>query len=136
MSVIPLWVKLLGVGLVCGGLLYLGFDYASAKRDAKEAGDRINALETRLSKTEQQAARLDQIYLRRDELQGDIRNNVADVTVRIKQEAANDPATANFLVAPLPNGMRKAILEANAARTAAQHTGTSGPNANRRKVQK
>ncbi len=87
------------------------------------------ALEQEQSKNRLQ----DRIFLRRDELKQDVRDGIADVTVRIKQEAANDPSTRSFTSTVLPRGLRDAILKANAA--TAERASANGSNTNRRAVQ-
>ncbi len=129
--IVPFWVKAIGVGAIAIGLILFGFDYKGTKDQNKLLLTQQAEYVARIEKVEATSKRLDELLTKRDIQHADIRTSVADVTVRLKQEAANDKPTSNFLNTTLPNGMRRAIIETNAARAAAQHTGDDSAGAYR-----
>ena len=132
-KVVPLWVKVVAI-LALAIFLFGGFGWTgwrlrnlSAENAALKANQ--DALLNRVSAEEAKNARQDQIFAARDEKQNEERAAVADVTVRIKQEAAHDPGTRSFLSARLPDGLRAGVRKAAAARSAAECKGADCPDA-------
>lgn len=133
--IIPPWVKWAVLAAIMAALVAGGYYIKSIMAQNVELRNQQTAMLDRIDKAEKANARQDAVFVKRDELQNTERNNVADVTVRIKQEAANDPPTRSFLTSTLPGGLRRAILQADAARAAAEHPSVDSANADRGVIQ-
>jgi hypothetical protein len=126
--IIPPWVKLVGILAVVLAIAASGWYIKGIIADNKQMKSDLKDFKDALTIEQDKNAKQDQIFVKRDELHQDIRNGVADVTVRIKQEATNDPKTRSFNDTVLPDCLRRAIIEANAA--AAQCKGANCPHPN------
>jgi hypothetical protein len=129
MNIIPGWVKWGVLAILLIMVIGFGWYMKGMKDDNAQLRAQQKAMIDRIGKAEDANKRQDETLFRRDQLQNDVRSGVADVTVRIKQEAANDPQTRSFLGTNLPDGMRRAILKNAAARSAAQHQDADAANA-------
>ncbi|MES2704854.1 MAG: hypothetical protein V4649_19620 [Bacteroidota bacterium] len=130
---IPLWVKATVLAGIVGSLVAGGYYLKGVIAENKQMKEDLAEFKTALEQEQSKNRLQDRIFLRRDELKQDVRDGIADVTVRIKQEAANDPSTRSFTSTVLPRGLRDAILKANAA--TAERASANGSNTNRRAVQ-
>lgn len=126
--IVPVWVKLTIAAVIVAVVAGFGWymkgikdENVQLKRDMKSAIERIGNAEAT-------NARQDEVFAQRDVQQNEVRSGVADVTVRIKQEAQHDPNTRTFNSTVLPVGLRNAILK-NAERAAAECKGADCPNA-------
>lgn len=113
--IIPIWVKLAALGAVVLAIASGGYYIKGVITDNKALHEQIDGFARQLEDEQEKNAKQDEIFAKRDELQQEVRSGVSDVTVRIKREAANDPQTRSFNDTVLPNGLRRAIIEANAA---------------------
>ena len=118
--IIPPWAKWAAFGLVAVGLVLFGMDYASMKDENKALRATLDSAVKRIDTEERKNVRQDTILAERDLAHQEIRDNTADVTVRIKQETANDPQARATLNSRIPDSVRRAYSQAAAARSAAQ----------------
>ena len=133
--IIPWWIKWVALGLLVATLVGMGYYIKGVIAENETLTAQMAAAIERIDKAEATNKRQDETFLKRDELHTATRDSVSDVTVRIQQESARDPTTRTFLVSPLPDGLRNAIREADAARVAAQRPGVDSGNKDRRGAQ-
>jgi hypothetical protein len=126
-KIVPLWVKVVAIlGLLIvliGGFVYVGYKLSSLREENKALRAQQDALLNRIGAEEAKNARQDKIFAERDAQQSEVRSKVTDVTVRIKQEKANDPVARNVLDARIPDGVRRAFRQAPATGSAAECKG-------------
>lgn len=134
--IVPLWAKAVAALAVVGAIAGGGYYIKDLQADNKELRKQMNAAIDRIKTAEDDNKRQDQIFLRRDELHEGERDSVADVTVRIKQEASKDENTRTTGNTRIPDGMRRAVIEAATARAATERKSTDGTDKDRRGTQK
>lgn len=135
MSIIPPWVKWVALGLLVATLMGFGYYIKGVIAENETLNAQMDAAIKRIDNAEATNKRQDKMFAERDAAHTATRDSVSDVTVRIQQESARDPTTRTFLVTPLPNGLRNAIREAAAARSATERPSTDSGDKNRRGAQ-
>lgn len=126
--IIPGWIKWAALGLLVITLMGFGYYIKGVIAENELLTAQMSAAIKRINKAEATNKRQDETFARRDELQNESRDNAQDITVRINQESARDPNTRTTLATGLPDGLRRAIREAAAARSATQRKSTDSGN--------
>lgn len=121
-KIIPWWVHAIVIALILLALFIGGYKLKGVLEENKDLKAQQKTMLDRIERAEAANKRQDQVFMRRDEQQNEVRSGVADVTVRIKQEKANDPTTRAVLTTRLPDGLRRALRQAPAG-TAAERAG-------------
>jgi hypothetical protein len=126
--IIPGWVKWVALAALVATLMGFGYYIKGVIAENEVLTKQMDAAIKRIDTAEADNKRQDEMFAQRDAAHTEVRDGIADVTVRIQQESSRDPNTRAVLATRLPDGLRNAIREAAAARSAAQRESVDSGN--------
>lgn len=111
-------IKLGVLAILIVSIAWCGWYVRDLRADNAVLKNAQESMLARMKDAERDIGRLDDTLAKRDEINAGIRDGIADITVRIKQEKANDPPLRAYLDTRIPDGLRKPYREAAARATA------------------